>query len=166
MGKPGYTLVNDSNLDWDQSFPDAEAFVVQNGLSTVLFDKYGFAEPNSSVPQALPWNCQSPAASDGGRWVIVSANNIADTRNCLWLMTYPHNALAGGSMYAIALPPVIPLAGQPGGPPLPEDFHFLSGPVLKFDVRELFLDCISDPSRLEPTFKRFAEMGEQAQKKH
>jgi len=166
MGKPGYMLVNDSNLDWDQSFPDAEAFVVQNRLSSVLFDKYGFAEPNSSVPQAVPWNCQSPAASDGGHWAIVSANNIADTRNCLWLMKYPHHALAGGSMYAIALPPVIPPAGQPGGPPLPEDFHFLSGPVLKFDVREMFLDCISDPNQLEPTFKRFVEMGEQAQKKH
>ena len=166
MGNPGYMLVNDSNLDWDQSFPDAEAFVLQNGLSTVLFDRYGFAEPNSSVPQALPWNCQSPSTSDGGRWVIVSANNIADTRNCLWLMKYPHSALAGGSMYAIALPLVIPPAGQPGGPPRPEDFHFLSGPVLGFDVRELFLDCISDPNRLEPTFKRFVEMGEQAKKKH
>ena len=166
MGKPGYMLVNDSNLDWDQSFPDAEAFVVQNRLSEVLFDRYGFAEPNSSVPQALPWNCQAPAASDAGRWAIVSANNIADTRNCLWLMKYPHQALAGGSMYAVALPPFIPPAGQPGGPPLSKDFHFLGGPVLGFDVRELFLDCLSDPNRLEPTYKRFVKMGEEAQKKH
>lgn len=165
MGKPGYMLVNDSNLDWDQGFLDAETFVVQHGLSAILFDKYGFAEPNTSVPQALLWNCQSPAASDAGQWAIVSANNIADTRNCLWLMKYPHQALAGGSMYAVALPPVIPPAGQPGGPPLPEDFHFLSGPVLRFDVRELFMQCISDPNQLEPTFKRFAEMGNQAQKK-
>jgi len=166
MGKPGYMLVNDSNLDWDQGFPDVETFVLQNRLSEVLFDRYGFAEPNSSVPQALPWNCQVPAAADGGRWAIVSANNIADTRNCLWLMKYPHQALAGGSLYAVALPSFIPPAGQPGGPPLSKDFHFLSGPVLGFDVRELFLDCISDPNRLEPTYKRFVEMGEQAQKKH
>src|SRR6185369_8497475 len=165
MGKPGYMLVNDSNLDWDQGFPDVETFVLQNRLSEVLFDRYGFAEPNSSVPQALPWNCQVPAAADGGRWAIVSANNIADTRNCLWLMKYPHQALAGGSLYAVALPSFIPPAGQPGGPPLSKDFHFLSGPVLGFDVRELFLDCISDPNRIEPTYKRFVEMGEQAQKK-
>jgi hypothetical protein len=159
-------LVNDSNLDWDQSFRHAEAFVVQHGLSEVLFDKYGFAEPYVDVPQARSWNCQTPAASDGGHWAIVSANNIADTRNCLWLMQYPHHELAAGSMYAIELPRVIPAAGQPGGPPSLEDFHFLSGPVLKFDVREFFLSCISDPNQLEPTFKRFAELGEEARKKH
>jgi hypothetical protein len=165
MGKPGYMLVNDSNLDWDQSFPEVEKFVKQKGLSEVLFDRYGFAEPNSSVPQALPWNCQLPTASDGGRWVVVSANNLADTRNCLWLMNYPHQALAGGSMYAVVLPQVIPQAGQPGGPPLPEDFHFLSGPALRFDVREMFLECIRDPEKLEPTYKRLMEMGQEAQKK-
>jgi hypothetical protein len=166
MGRPGYTLVNDSNLDWDQSFRDAEAFIVQHGLSQVLFDNYGFAEPYTDVPQARPWNCQTPSASNAGRWAIVSANNIADTRNCLWLMQYPHRELAAGSMYAVELPKVIPAAGQPGGPPLPKDFHFLSGPVIGFDVRELFLQCISDPDQLEPTFKKFAAMGEEARKKH
>jgi hypothetical protein len=166
MGRPGYMLVNDSNLDWDQSFPAVEAFILQNGIPQVLFDKYGFSDPSSSVPQALPWNCQLPAASDGGRWVIVSANNIADTRNCLWLMTYPHQELAGGSMYAVSLPPVIPPAGQPGGPPRPEDFHFLGGPTQGFDVRTTFLECIGDPDKLEPTYQHFIEISQQAQKKH
>lgn len=166
MGRPGYMLVNDSNLDWDQSLRDAEAFVVQHGLSEVLFDKYGFAEPYTDVPQARPWNCQTPSPSDAGRWAIVSANNIADTRNCLWLMRYPHHELAAGSMYAVELPKIIPAAGQPGGPPLPEDFHFLSGPALNFDVREIFQSCIADPDQLEPTFKRFTAMGQEARKKN
>lgn len=165
MGRPGYMLVNDSNLDWDQGFRDAEAFIMQHGLADVLFDKYGFAEPNADVPQARPWNCQTPTASDGGHWAMVSANNLADTRNCLWVMQYPHHELAGGSMYAIELPKMIPEAGKPGGPPLPADFHFLSGPVLGFDVREFFLSCIKDPNQLEPTFRRFAALGEEARKK-
>ncbi len=165
LGQPGYMLVNDSNLDWDQSFRDAEVFIAEHRIPEVLFDKYGFAEPYADVPQARPWNCQTPSASDGGRWAIVSANNIADTRNCLWLMQYPHHELAAGSMYAVELPKVIPAPGQPGGPPLPADFHFLSGPVLNFDVREFFLSCISDPNQLEPTFRRFAALGEEVRKK-
>jgi hypothetical protein len=165
MGRPGYMLVNDSNLDWDQGFQDAEAFVLQHGLSEVLFDRYGFAEPYSDVPQARLWNCQTPTASDGGRWAIVSANNIADVRNCLWLMRYPHHELAGGSMYAVELPKIIPAAGQPGGPPMPQDFHFLIGPINELDAREIFLSCIRDPNQLEPTFKRLAAMAEEARRK-
>jgi len=165
MGQPGYMLVNDSNLDWDQGFRDAEAFTVQHGLSEVLFDQYGFAEPYTDVPQARRWNCQTPAASDGGRWAIVSANNIADARHCLWLMRYPHHELAGGSMYSVELPKIIPAAGQPGGPPLSQDFHFLVSPVNGQDVREIFVSCIRDPNQLEPTFKRLMATGEEARRK-
>jgi hypothetical protein len=165
MGRPGYMLVNDSNLDWDQGFRDAEEFILQRGLSEVLFDQYGFAEPHADVPQARRWNCQTPTASDGGRWAIVSANNIADVRNCLWLMRYPHHELAGGSMYAVELPKIIPAAGQPGGPPMPKDFHFLIGPINELDAREIFVSCIRDPNQLEPTFKRLAAMAEEARRK-
>jgi len=37
-----------------------------------------------------------------GKWVIVSANNLADAQNCLWLMNnqYPSQPLAGGSLYS------------------------------------------------------------------
>ena len=36
---------------------------------------------------------------------------ILDSHNCLWLMRYPHETLAGGSMYAVLMPAVIPPAG-------------------------------------------------------
>ena len=42
MGRPGYTLVNDSNLDWNHALPEVESFVRQRGLKQVLLDEYGF----------------------------------------------------------------------------------------------------------------------------
>ena len=117
MGRPGYTLVNDSNLDWNQALPQVESFVRQRGLKQVLLDEYGFSEPEAYVPQALLWDCQQPASHDGGQWAVVSANYMVDAGNCIWLMQYPHQVLAGGSMYAVQLPEIIPAAGQPGGPP-------------------------------------------------
>jgi Dolichyl-phosphate-mannose-protein mannosyltransferase len=166
MGRPGYLLVNDSNLDWDQAFPEVQAFAQQHSLKLVLLDRYGFAEPDAYIPQWRRWDCQNPAASDAGQWAFVSPNNLVDTRNCLWLMDYQHERLAGGSMYAVQLPQVIPSAGQPGGPPLPADFHFFGGGMLPFDPREIFIACIRDPAQLEPTMQRFKEMGEQQSKKH
>ena len=165
MGKPGYMLVNDSNLDWDQSFPEVQAFARQNQLTSLLFDQYGVRE-EIYVPQAQPWNCQKPAASDAGQWAVVSANNLADTRNCLWLMRYPNHPIANGSLYAVQLPDAIPAAGQPGGPPLPKDFHVLGIPELQLDVRDVFSVCIRDPDQLGPTFEHFEKMGEQMRKKH
>jgi Dolichyl-phosphate-mannose-protein mannosyltransferase len=164
MGRPGYLLVNDSNLDWDQAFPDVEAFVQRQGLDHILLDRYGFSETEAYVPQGRVWNCQKASAADGGQWVVVSANNLGDTRNCLWLMRYPHQGLAGGSMYAVMLPPVIPAAGEPGGPPLPKDFHFLGAVTVGQDPRDIFVDCVRDPERLGPTFQRIMELGKQREK--
>ena len=121
MGRPGYLLVNDSNLDWNQALPDAEMFALRNGLKQFLLDQYGFSEPYTWAPKAKLWNCQEPSAADAGQWAVVSANNLVDSHNCLWLMNYPHTELAAGSMFAIRLPQTIPAAGQPGGPPLPAD---------------------------------------------
>src|SRR4029077_18660603 len=45
MGRPGYLLVNDSNLDWNQALPEVENFVRQRGLNQLLLDEYGFSEP-------------------------------------------------------------------------------------------------------------------------
>ncbi len=163
MGRPGYMLVNDSNLDWDQSFPDAEAFAQQHGLNQVLLDHYGFSETEAYVPQARTWNCQAPSPADAGQWAIVSANNLADAKNCLWLTRYSHQPLAGGSMYAFALPAVIPQPGQPGGPPLRKDFRYLGVTDMDFDVRDLFRGVIRDPSQLEPTLKHMMELGQQQQ---
>ncbi len=152
MGRPGYLLVNDSNLDWNQSLPEVENFVQRHGLNQILLDEYGFSEPTVYVPEVQLWRCQQPSPADGGRWAALSASNIADGSNCLWLMQYPHEALAGGSMYAVQLPQTIPAAGTPGGPPLPEAYRYFGG--APFDVRAIFANCIRDPQQLQPTMDR------------
>ena len=168
-GKPGYLLVNDSNLDWNQGLPSAEEYAQQHGLQHYLLDAYTFSDAGPYVTRGEAWNCQKAAPSDGGRWAIVSGNNLADTRNCLWLMQYKHEALDGGSMYAVQLPAVIPAAGALGGPPLPQDYHFLGLGFNQEDIREIFGACIRDPAQLEPTFQRMMEMAKQMreqQQKH
>jgi hypothetical protein len=52
---------------------------------------------------------------------------ILDAHNCGWLTRFPHEVLAGGSMYAFRLPPAIPAVGAPGGPPSPEAYRSLGG---------------------------------------
>ncbi|HKR95558.1 MAG TPA: hypothetical protein VJW55_09365, partial [Candidatus Angelobacter sp.] len=108
MGRPGYLLVNDSNLDWNQSLPEIEKFVNQRGLKQIFIDEYGVSDPRAYIPQAQPWNCQNPGSSGGGQWAVISANLIADGSNCQWLMDYPHIELAGAGMYAFQLPANIP----------------------------------------------------------
>ena len=164
MGRPGYLLVNDSNLDWNQALPEVERFVRERGLNRILLDEYGFSEPAAYVPQAQLWSCQQPSSSDGGQWAAVSAGNIADGHNCLWLMHYPHQVLAGGSMYAIQLPEMIPTAGTPGGPPLPEAYRYLGG-FVGFDPFPMFLNCVRDPQQLQPTLDRLQAMAEAAAQK-
>ena len=161
MGKPPYTLVNDSNLDWDHAFPEVEQFALKHSHSVVLLDRYGFSEPEFYAPHARLWNCQTPAATDAGHWAIVSSNNLADARNCTWLMKYSPQALAGGSMYAFHLPDPIPPAGEPGGPPERKDWHFFGANLMPFDIRETFSACFRDPTQLESTFQRVMEIGQQ-----
>jgi hypothetical protein len=148
-GKPKYLLVNDSNLDWNHAMPKVEEFVHQRGLKQILLDDYSFSEVTAYVPEAQIWSCQQPSPLDGGRWAVVSASSIVDGHNCLWIMQYPHEVLAGGSVYAIQLPPVIPAAGTAGGPPLPADYRYMGG-VTTFDTRTLFLGFIQDPQQLPP----------------
>lgn len=163
-GRPGYLLVNDSNLDWSQAFPEVATFVRQKGLKQVLFDEYGFSEPYTYIPEAKIWSCQEATKADGGQLAIVSASSIADGHNCLWLTQYPHQALAGGGMYAFQLPPIIPEAGTPGGPPLPEAYRFLAG-APGIDPRPIFLNCIRDPEQLQPTVDRMQAAFEEAARK-
>jgi hypothetical protein len=150
FGHPAYVLVNDSNLDWNQSLPEAAEFAQKRGLHHVLLDEYGFIEPTVYVPQAQFWNCQLPAPSDAGQWAIVSASMIEDGHNCLWLLNFPQVALAGGSMYAFLLPSVIPQVGDPSGPPPPEAQRNLGG-FPGPDSRLIFLNCLRDPAQLQPT---------------
>ena len=153
-GHPGYALVSDSNLDWNQALPEVENFVQQHGLKRVLLDEYGFSDPTVYVPESQFWNCQQPASEDGGQWAVVSANLIEDGHNCPWLLRFPHEPLAGGSMYAFQLPAVVPPAGTPGGPPLPEEYRQFGGQPIPGDLRLLFLSCIRDPQQLQPTWDR------------
>ena len=79
-------------------------------------------------------------------------------------MKYPHQALAGGSMYAFQLPEIIPEAGQAGGPPLPANYRYIGG-VRDFDMLEIFLNCVRDPQQLQVTMDRFREIGQNSRKK-
>ena len=146
MGRPAYMVAGKADVDWDQAMPEAERFAVQHGLQTVAVDSYGQVDPAVSVPQARLWNCQHPTPADQGQWVVISANVILDAHNCVWLMAYPHEALGGGSMYAVQLPQQIPAAGSPGGPPLPADDREMFGG--KIDWRPIFIDWVNHPEKL------------------
>jgi 4-amino-4-deoxy-L-arabinose transferase-like glycosyltransferase len=169
-GRPGYLLVADSNLDWNQGLLEVENIVRQRGLTYVLIDSYGFSDPTVYVHEAKLWNCQKPVLEDGGQWAFVSANLIQESHNCLWLLKIPHESLAGGSMYVFKLPSVISPAGTPGGPPLPEDYRDFGGSSFPGDLRLMFLNCIRDPQQLQLTWDRLtaqqAEMQKQLGSKH
>jgi hypothetical protein len=146
LGHPAYELVNDSNVDWNQSLPEVKRFADQHGLQRIALDSYGFSDPAMFVPQAQFWNCQTPTPKDEGQWVTLSANFILDGHNCEWLMHYPHESLAGGSMYAVHLPEHIPAAGSAGGPPLPLAFREFGG--APFDVQGFFMHVMQHPEDL------------------
>jgi len=146
LGRPAYALVNDSNLDWNQSLPEVKRFADQHALQKINLDEWGFNDPTPIIPQAQIWDCQLPSPTDAGQWAVVSANMIMDGHNCLWLMQYPHQTLAGGSMYAVHLPEHIPAPGSAGGPPLPSEFRQFAG--APFDLRGFFLDVTLHPEKL------------------
>ena len=153
LGHPAYELFGDSNLDWNQGLPEVKLFAEQHGLQKIPVDAYGFTNLTTTVPQAQFWNCQRPAAEDAGQWVALSSGMILDVHNCGWLVRYPHESLAGGSMYAVHLPDSIPPAGVPGGPPLPADMReFFGAPV---DIRLVFMNVINDPEKLPEVMAQF-----------
>jgi hypothetical protein len=158
MGRPAYALMNDSNVDWNQSLPELKRFAEEHRLGRIGFDEYGFSDPTVVVPQAQTWNCQKPSPQDAGEWVALSANLILDGHNCAWLMQYPHEPLAGGSIYTVRLPEQIPPAGAAGGPPLPADYREFGG--MRFDIRTFFVHVYQDPDDLQRSvdwmFKTFA----------
>ena len=162
LGRPAYFLASDSNVDWNQSLPEVKRFADQRGLKNPEVDTYGFSDLSSVVPGGQLWNCQRPAAADQGQWVVVSADMILDTHNCGWLLQYPHEELAGGSMYAFQLPAAIPAAGAPGGPPpASAQREFVGFPI---DMRVMFLDIIRDPEKLLPAAANMEAQMEAAQK--
>jgi uncharacterized membrane protein YeaQ/YmgE (transglycosylase-associated protein family) len=146
LGRPAYMRVNDSNLDWNQSLPEVKRFTEQHSLSRIDLDEYGFSDPTVWVPEAQLWNCQKPTDEDAGKWVTLSANLILDGHDCAWLMQYPHQPLAGGSMYAVRLPPHLAPAGSTGGAPLPSRYREIAG--APFDLRSLFTYANQHPDKL------------------
>jgi len=162
MGHPGYELVNDSNLDWNQALPAVERWVQHRGLQHVLIDEYGFSEPTVYVRQGQDWNCQNPSSSDAGQWAVVSASMLEDGHNCRWLLQYSYEKLAGGGMYAFRLPAIIPQAGASGGPPLPEDWRNFGGMSKDIDFRAILYACIRDPQQLQPTMERMQKKFQEA----
>jgi hypothetical protein len=167
LGRPGYELVSDSNLDWDTELPEIERFVEAHHLDHVLVDSYNAADPSVYVPQGSLWSCQAATGADAGRWAFVSANMFADGANCTWLLAVPREALAGGSMYAFQLPVAIPAPGSPGGPPLPAQYRYIAG--APFDWRDFLYRTIRDPHQLQPVMDRlmktFSEMQNSAPRK-
>jgi 4-amino-4-deoxy-L-arabinose transferase-like glycosyltransferase len=149
LDHPAYSLMSDSNVDWNQALPDVRRFADARQLRRIPVDGYGLTDPAVAVPQAELWDCQRPAAADAGQWVVVSGNMLLDAHNCSWLLRYPQESIAGGSMYAFLLPPSIPAAGSPGGPPpAAERREFLGAP---FDLRLAFVDCMRHPEKLPKT---------------
>ena len=146
LGRPAYALLNDSNVDWNQSLPEVRLFAERQGLQKIGYDEYGFSDVTVFVPQAHLWNCQKPAQEDGGQWVALSASNILDGHNCAWLMQYRHEALAGGSIYAVRLPAQIPVAGSMGGPSLPSAYRQFGGAPI--DIRGFFTHVFQHPDDL------------------
>lgn len=159
FGRPGYLLVNDSNLDWNQALPEVQRFADGHRVGSLLIDEYGFSDPTAYLPQARFWNCQQPAAADAGQWAVVSANMIAESHNCFWLLRYPHERLAGGSMYAFQLPRKIPPAGTSGGPPLRAEWHNFAGmPASWPDIRLIFVQAIRDPEQIPDLLRQMANI--------
>jgi hypothetical protein len=155
-GRPAYELFGDSNADWNQGLFAVEDFAREHHLQRVPLDFYGASEPEPIVPQAVVWNCQNPSDADAGEWAVVSSNMIRDAENCGWLLEYPKQALAGGSMYAFHLPSPIPRAGAAGGPPLPaaQKALFAFGPKDQPGLREVLVEIDRTPAELGPTVQR------------
>ena len=162
-GTPTYQLFSDSNLDWDQGLFAVQDFARTHRLQRLPLDFYGSSEPEAIVPQAVMWNCQRPEEVDAGHWAVVSANLIVDAENCAWLLHYPKQPLAGGSMYAFLLPARIPAAGQPDGPPPASQQKVLFG-TKDFDFRQMTFPIYRDPTKLKPVLDAMTAKFQQPRK--
>jgi hypothetical protein len=158
-----------------RTYPDftyPKGYILQQLTATWQWPVTAWFFVDSRVSQARLWNCQQPLPSDAGHSAFVSADMIEDAHNCVWLLKFPHEALAGGSMYAFRLPEVLPAVGAPGGPPPESDFHTFGIPMPGYsDARLIFLNCIRDPNQLQPTMDNMmaqfaAEQARRAAQRH
>ncbi|MFL6446780.1 MAG: methyltransferase family protein [Bryobacteraceae bacterium] len=153
VGQPAYRLLSDSNVDWNQALYDVERFVRRNNLSQVPLDTYALSDDTPIVSQSYIWDCQTPTAKDLGKWVVVSANELLDTHNCSWLLSYPNESIGGGSMLAFHLPSSLPAEGSPGGPPRESEKRPFLG--MPFDGKAAFREAIRQPDHIPAIIKRF-----------
>jgi hypothetical protein len=158
FGRPAYELMNDSNVSWNEALPEVERFAEEQGLAEVPLDWFSLSDAALVAPRARPWNCEQPAESDAGKWVVVSAVMILESHNCGYLRAYPHRPLADGSMWAFQLPPRIPKAGEPGGPPPPKDYRNTWG--IPIDFRAWAIGAERHPDEM---VKRMKELMDQMQ---
>lgn len=164
FGRPTYTLMSDSNVDWNQSLPAVAQFAQQRGIQKLKIDEYAFTESSAVVPGSELWDCQYPGAKDAGHWVVVSANMIVDSHNCVWLMQYPKQPLGGGAMYAVQLPAPIPAAGTPGGPPAPSEAHMMLQSFYR-EPRMMFQELMRDPDKMSDVMKEMQRRWQEQQAK-
>jgi len=164
MGRPAYTLVNDSNVDWNHGMFEAKQFVRDHGLKQVNLDYLGMTDPAFIIPEAVIWDCQSPKDDDAGKWAILSATMILENHNCGWLVQYPTEPIAGGSLYAVRLPDRIPATGSPGGPPEPSARKLLFG--IPGDARAMFVDLTRQPEKIPAAIEAMMRDYEKQQKKN
>ncbi len=164
FGRPAYALMSDSNLDWNQALPDVALFAQQHNIQKLKIDEYAFTESWAVVPGSELWDCQYPAAEDAGHWVVVSADMIVDSHNCMWLMRYPNQPLGGGAMYAVQLPATIPAAGTPGGPPAANEAHMMMGNFPR-EPRMMFQEIMRNPDKMMDVMKEMQRQWQEQQAK-
>jgi hypothetical protein len=167
FGRPVYTLVNDSNVSWNEALPEVEHFAREQGLTRLPLDFAALNDPAVVVPEAEVWDCQAPTDRDAGQWVAVTAIVLLEDHNCGYLQQYPHKPLAGGSFYAFRLPAAIPPTGTPGGPPLASERRAMWG--MPFDIRSWCVNVERHPERLQAEMQammdKFKREWEEAQAK-
>ncbi len=161
-GKPAYTLMSDSNVDWNQALPEVKQFAERKGLGDLPLDSFGLSDDTAFVPQSRVWDCQAPSQADRNHWVVVSANMILDGHNCGWLLSYPQEELASGSMYAFHLPAAIPADGTPGGPPVPAERRVFLG--MPFDFKAVTLQILRHPEKIAEVVKQMQQKAAAARK--
>jgi hypothetical protein len=155
MGQPAYRVLSDSDVDWNQALYDVEDFVNRNKLNEIALDSYALSDDTPIVPQSYVWDCQTPTPRELGGWVIVSSNELYDSRNCSWLLSYPREPIAGASMWAFYLPNALPPEGSPGGPPRSSDKRPFLG--MPFDGKAIFREAIDYPDHIPDIMKRFQQ---------
>src|SRR5262249_31979455 len=141
-------LVNDSNVDWNQSLPEVRNFAEQHRLQRIALDQYGFSDVTVSVPNAFPWNCQTPTQENAGQWVALSAANSAGSAQLCLALAVPASGVGRREHLCRA-----PARADPSGRHRRRAAAALGlSHIWRFALRDtrLLLACDSKPRRPSP----------------